>query len=71
MSVISNDNMFTLPMVVQQVIRKMHLPADRTLCLDDSMQSYAPLPSSLGENHIYWYFIDEMKPPAAVCHSEP
>ena len=66
-----NDNKFTLPMVVRQVICKMELLADRTLCLDDSMHSYAPLPSSLGENQFYWYFIEEMKPPAAVCHSEP
>ena len=66
-----NDNTFTLPMVVRQVIRKLQLPADRTLRLDDSMHSYAPLPSSLSENQIYWYFIEEMKPPAAVSHSEP
>ena len=66
-----NDNKFTLPMVVQQVIRKMQLPADRTLCLDDSMHSYAPLLSSLGKNQVYRHFIEEMKPPAAVSHSEP
>ena len=47
-----NDNKFALSMVVNQVVRKMELPTDRTLCLDDSMHSYAPLPSSLDENHI-------------------
>jgi len=65
-----NDNKFTLSMVARQVVRKMELPTDRTLCLDDSMHSYAPLPSSLGENQIYWYFIEEFQPSAVVCHSE-
>ena len=46
----ANDNKFTLRMVVEQVILKMQLLAGRSLCLDDSMHSYAPLPSSLSEN---------------------
>jgi hypothetical protein len=66
-----NDNKFTLSMVARQVVRKMELPTDRTLCLDDSIHAYATLPSALGENQIYWYFIEEMKPPVTVCHSEP
>jgi hypothetical protein len=66
-----NDNKFTLPMVVRQVIRKMELPADRTPCLDDSMHSYATLPSSLREDQVAWNFIEEMKPRADVSRSEP
>jgi hypothetical protein len=65
-----NDNKFTLSMVARQVVRKMELPTDRTLCLDDSMHSYEPLPSSLGEKQIYWHFIEEFRPSAVVCHSE-
>jgi hypothetical protein len=65
-----NDNKFTLSMVVRQVVRKMELPTDRILCLDDSMHGYSPLPSSLGEHQIYWYFIEELKPSAVVGHSE-
>jgi hypothetical protein len=67
----ANVNKFTLSMVVDQVLGRMPLPADRTLVLDDSMHSYATLPSSLRENQVAWYVIEEMKPRADVSHSEP
>jgi hypothetical protein len=66
----ANVNKFTLSMVVREVIRRMQLLADRTRVLDDSMHSYATLPSSLSENQVAWYFIEEMKPRAALSHCE-
>ena len=66
-----NVNNFTLSMVVQQVRCRVQLPAGRTLVLDDSMHSYASLPTSLRENQDAWYFIEEMKPCVATPHYEP
>ena len=63
-------NIFTLNMVVRELVRRMQLPADRHLCLDDNWHSYAPLPASLPENKDAWYSIEEMKPRVAVIDLE-
>jgi hypothetical protein len=65
-----NANDFTLSMVGQEVKRRMQLPADWTLVLDDSMHSYATLPTSLRDNQDAWYFIEEMKPRVAASAPE-
>ena len=62
-----DTNIFTLEIVVRELVRRMQLPADRHLFLDDAWHSYAPLPASLPENMDAWYFIEEMMPRVAVA----
>ena len=66
-----NQNHFTLNMIAQEVERRMQLPAERTLVLDDSMHSHAPLPPSLRENQNASYFIEDIKPRVAATDADP
>ena len=47
----------------------MQLPANRSLCLDDSWHSFAPLPASLPEKYVDWFFIEEEMPGKAAVSS--
>ena len=64
-----NQNHFTLNMIVQELRKKMQLPANRSLCLDDSWHSFAPLPASLPEKYVDWFFIEEEMPGKAAVSS--
>ena len=64
-----NQNHFTLNMIVQELRKKMNLPANRSLCLDDSWRSFAPLCASLPETYEDWFFIEEEMPDKAAVSS--
>jgi hypothetical protein len=66
-----NANNCTLSMVAQEVQCRMQVPDDRNFVLDDSMHSYAPLPTSLRENQEAWYFFEEVKVRVAAIDVEP
>ena len=67
----ANKNHFTLNMIYREVVRKMQIPDDRALELDDSKHSFATLPPSLHENQVGWYFIEVMRPSVAASDAEP
>ena len=56
-------------MIVQELRKKMNLPANRSLCLDHSWHSYAPLPASLPETYENRFFIEEEMPDKAAVSS--
>ena len=70
----ANQNHFTLNMIIRELRNQMQLPANRNLYLDDSWHSFAPLPASLPEKYVNWFFIEWEMPedPALIeagkCH---
>ena len=67
----ANQDQFTLGIVGKAVVRRMKLPADREIQINDSMHSFATLSPSLRENQNAWYFIEVMKTSVAGGEAEP
>ena len=64
----ANQNHFTLNMIIRELRNQMQLPANRNLYLDDSWHSFAPLPASLPEKYVNWFFIEKEMPGEAAVN---